>query len=262
MEFSPPIIQSALAGYTTPSFIQSILDNGAGIATFGGYSLDKLTNEGTIEIIKRNRKEILLPLDETEFQKWCHLNLNVKKSSDKQQIAINLRISKIDQKALRKINFLSKFIDIIELNAHCRQKEIVERRGGEYLLKDINRLDYILKKIRKASLKEKKIGIKIRGYIVKDKHKLVNVLESRSVDYLHIDCMEPGKPYANLKILTSFSELTDITLIGNNSVRNVKDVQQMIDAGASAVSIARPLIANPSSIKRLISECKTKGILK
>ncbi|UJG42052.1 MAG: tRNA-dihydrouridine synthase [Candidatus Heimdallarchaeum aukensis] len=262
MEISPPIIQSALAGYTTPSFIQSILDNGAGMATFGGYSLDKLTNEGSTEIIKRNRKEILLPRDETEFQKWCNLNLNVKKSSDKQLIAINLRISKIDQETLRKINFLSNFIDIIELNAHCRQKEIVERRGGEYLLKDINHLDYILEKIRKTSPNDKKIGIKIRGYIVKDQQKLVNVLESRSVDYLHIDCMEPGKPYANLKILKSFSELTDITLIGNNSVRNVKDVQQMIDAGASAVSIARPLITNPSSIKRLISECKNKGILK
>ncbi len=254
--FSPPIIQSAMAGIADTLFVQEVMNLGVGMATLGGYSLDTNTHNATLKIIKRGRKEFLIPLSLPEFNAWVESNLKVKKRTSNQLLAVNIRFStSISNQFLQRVKILAKYVDVIEFNAHCRQKEIIEAKSGQYFTEHLDALDNVLTVMAEFA-RSIKIGVKIRGYKVKDKTKLVKIISDRDISYLHIDCMLPGQPYYDLKLISQFSELLDddIAIIGNNSIREYNDIAAMLNSGASAVSLARPLIKDKLIITDLITQ--------
>ena len=248
---TPPIVQSAMAGISDKNFCQKLLNIGMGMVILGGYSIDEICEEGTKEIIKRGRKETLIPLNLSEFEKWAKKNAQLQKKNPNQIVGINLRLASINQAVIKRLATLRKHVDVLEINAHCRQPEILAYGGGQALLSDLHSFEDILQKIR-GVLQKEDIGIKIRGYILEKKQSFIEISEKYHLKYIHIDCMEPGEDKANIKLINDFSSITNIPVIGNNSVRNIKNIEDMIKAGAVAVSIARPLIKNTKYVEKLI----------
>ena len=258
--FYPPIIQSAIAGIANTQFCQKMLDFNVGMTILGGLSIDEKCNSATKLLLKRGRKEFLLPEKKVEIEKWCKNNLELKRKIENQKISINIRLVDIDKMSKIWLKILCSYVDFIEINAHCRQEEIVNAGGGEGLLFNLTHLERLLKEIRETVPKIS-LGIKIRGFVIENYYTLIDILEKYECKYIHIDAMLPNKQKADLNIIRKFVEKTNIPIIGNNSIRTIKDIQEMLETGAIAISLARPLIRNPSVIRDLISEysrCKNE----
>ena len=250
-KFRPPIVQSALAGISNRDFCQEILRYGAGMVTLGGFSIDYESHKATIIMIERGRKEFVLPTKQKNTKLWCVRNLVLEKLNKHQSINVNVRFSKVDDLTKIWLKEFTKFVDFIEINAHCRQEEIINTKGGESLLINLERLELLLNDIR-AVLPSFPLGIKIRGYLVNDYQKFVGILDKFSISFIHSDAMLPGHNRANIKIIHDLVNSTEIPIIGNNSVRTISDIKTMFEAGAKAVSVARPLIRDPKFIQRLV----------
>ena len=248
--FYPPIVQSAIAGIANSEFCQKMIDFQAGMVTLGGLSIDKLTKIATKKMVKRGRKEILLPDKESEVENWCQNQISLKKINYNQKIAANVRIVNLDKTSEIWFQILQSHIDFFEINAHCRQEEIIDIGGGQKLSQNVSNLEKLLEKIEYA-FPSLQFGIKIRGYVVSNLKGFVNVLERTRCKYIHVDAMLPGVNSADLKLIKDFVETTDIPIIGNNQIRSITDVEKMLSIGVKAVSIARPLIDNPEFMNQL-----------
>ena len=66
--------------------------------------------------------------------------------------------------------------------------------------------------------------------------------------------MLKGENIADIQLLKSYCDSTDIPIIGNNSVKCIEDIKKMMKVGAIAVSVARPLITHPNFIAELIQQ--------
>ena len=172
----PLIAQSAIAGIASKNFCQQMLDLGAGMITLGGYPADRLNYKTSLMMIERGRKECIPPAKVNEFSEWFNQNLILKRRKNNQRTAVNLRIVKVDQITEEWLKSLEGKIDFLELNAHCRQKEVLSIGGGERLLNNLNKLSQLLTNISK-SLEKTKLGIKIRGCSVGDKDALIEIAE-------------------------------------------------------------------------------------
>jgi len=251
LRFIPPIVQSAMAGISDRNFCQKILNYGAGMVTLGGFSIDRDSHLATSRMIERGRNEFLLQFKVEQVKSWCLENLNLEKQINHQLVSFHVRLTEIDYFSEVWLKEVSQHVDVIEINAHCRQEEILKIDGGHNLLIQTEKLRSLLESIRKL-LPSFPIGIKIRGYIVNDYPKLIEILDDYSISYIHVDAMLPGHKRANIQIIRKLVELTDIPIIGNNSVRTINDIYTMLKAGAKATSIARPLIQNPKFIQQLV----------
>ena len=252
-KIQPLIAQSAIAGIANRKFCQKMLDLGAGMVTLGGFPADRLNYKASLKMEERGRMEYVPPVNESEFSEWFIQNLVLHKRKKNQRTAVNLRIVTSDQITEKWLKSLDGIIDFLELNAHCRQKEVLQIGGGESLLKDLKKLNQLLANISR-SLQKTKLGIKIRGCSVGDKDALIKILEKHQVNFIHIDSMLKGKNIADIQLLRSYCSSTDIPVIGNNSVRCIEDVKRMLEVGAIAVSVARPLIRYPNFIAELIQQ--------
>ncbi|TET80866.1 MAG: hypothetical protein E3J43_01600 [Candidatus Heimdallarchaeota archaeon] len=252
-KFRPPIVQSALAGISNRNFCQEILRYGAGMVTLGGFSIDYESHKATIKMIERGRKEFVLPTKQKNARLWCMKNLDLEKLNKHQSINVNIRFSKVDNLTKMWLKKFTEFVDFIEINAHCRQEEIINTNGGQSLLINLESLECLLNDIR-AILPAFPLGIKIRGYLVNEYQIFVRILDEFSISFIHSDAMLPGHNRANIKIIHNLVNSTDIPIIGNNSVKTIKDIKTMFEAGAKAVSVARPLIRDPKFIQRLIRD--------
>lgn len=252
-KIQPLIAQSAIAGIANRKFCQQMLDLGAGMVTLGGFPADRLNCDASLKMEERGRMECIPPVNESEFSEWFNQNFLLNKRKKNQRTAVNLRIVTVDQITEKWLKSLDGKIDILELNAHCRQKEVLSIGGGERLLKDLKRLDWLLTNISKF-LQKTELSIKIRGCSVGDKDTLIKILEKQQVNYIHIDSMLKGENIADIQLLKAYCGSTDIPVIGNNSVRCIEDVKKMIKVGAIAVSVARPLITHPNFIAELIQQ--------
>ncbi|MHA1203181.1 MAG: tRNA-dihydrouridine synthase [Candidatus Heimdallarchaeaceae archaeon] len=253
MIFYPPIIQSAIAGIANSQFCQKMLDFDVSMVTLGGFSIDKKNKCATQRLADRGRDEFLLPEEDLEIKKWCKDNIKLNRRRTEQKIAANVRIVEIDDMSRSWLKNLNHYIDYIEINAHCRQEEIINIEGGQALLLDLARLEKLLLEIS-FNFPSIKYGIKIRGHIVDDVISLIETLERTKCNYIHIDAMIPEEDEANIELIEEFVQATDIPIFGNNSIRTIQDIQQMLSKGAKAISIARPLINNPLFMKNIIIE--------
>ena len=259
LQINPPIIQSAISGIANKEFCQKLLDYGAGMVTLGGYSIDKSSIKATKNIRKRGRKEFLFPQEHKNLENWIIRNLNLQKGNKQQIIAANVRLVELDELSRIWLSNLDNLVDYIELNAHCRQIEILEMGGGQNIIQNLISLEELIKSIQ-TILRPNKLGIKIRGLSINNVEELTNLLETYGLSYIHVDCMIPGRNKVDLQIIEKLVTTTNIPIIGNNSVRTIENVLEILELGAVAVSLARPLINNPEIMLDLIEKLEGKKI--
>ena len=229
-------ILSAMAGNNDGEFCKKFTNQGVDIITLGGFNLDLKTFKAGLENMSNDRKEFFtcphhISEDIDEFIEVIR-DYN---PSWKGKISVNLRASEASSYG---VLYKNKNIDIFEVNAHCRQEPMLEAGTGQALLTNTSLLEEMLEELTTNSKKE--IGVKIRANVENvDTLKIVEIINSYNVDYLHVDAMNPGVDEADYDIINQISSHTDIHLIGNNSVTSREDYLKMLENGADSVSVAR-----------------------
>jgi TIM-barrel protein len=244
-ELDKKVVLAPMAGITDGDFCKKFKDLFA-IVTIGGYNLDTATYEASKDIEKRGRREFSINLD--EFNDY--IIEQIKKARESRAlVSVNVRFVNVEE-AYDKLLTIAKYADIIELNCHCRQKEITSLGIGQELMKNKNLLKEFLTKMKELN---KPIFLKIRLNYIPLKELIDNLNYVRDYfDGLHVDCFYPGKPYADidsLKILAE--EFSDKIIIGNNSIDSLEKAKEMLRY-SDFVSVARTVLkGNVEWIKEL-----------
>lgn len=234
-----PIAVASMAGITDSKFASGFAN--AGLFILGGYNLDKPTNEAARKEIERGRAEFVSD-DPLEF-----LKSELIAAKGYTTIAVNVRAASIGP-FLEAAGIIKEHGAILELNAHCRQPEMVELGSGEALLKDIPRLCEYIKEIKKTGVM---LSVKTRANVVNDVE-LAKAIEKAGADIIHIDAMHPQG--VDIGVIKRIRNSTNLFIIGNNSITDFESAKEMFCHGADMVSVARAVRKNPRIIDQLVFE--------
>lgn len=240
-----PIAVASMAGITDSIFASRFKN--AGMVILGGYNLDKSTNEAARKEIERGRTEFISdkPL---EF-----LRSELEDTKGYTTIAVNVRAASIEP-LVEAAKLAKEFGAILEINAHCRQPEMVGIRAGEALLKDIPRLCGYITELKKTGVV---VSVKTRANVVNDVE-LAKTLEKAGVDIIHIDAMHPQDAMypqgMDTGVIRRIRNSTDLFIIGNNSIVDFESAKEMFARGADMVSVARAVRTDPGIIGQLVFE--------
>jgi len=219
-----PSMLSAMAGITDGDFANYCLKEGkAGYVTIGGYSIGKKMIEASNQIMNRGRNEF-----EVKYNKEINvLSREIGKIYNPSCLFVNLRLNRFDD-AKRLAEELSKghygSEPIIEINAHCRQKEIREMGGGEALLTRKTELKRIITVFKS---RDYRVSLKIRGNKV-EPSSFLREINDYGLNFLHIDSYRLGEEGTDLNLLKEFKDKTDITIIGNNSIKDIETAKAVL----------------------------------
>lgn len=226
-----------MAGITDARFLNKVIPFGFDTATLGGYSLDAPTIEASEKIIKRGRNEFHFPQKEIFTHIENEVNL-IKKQHPNVKVSANVRsttfepiveVSKIDN------------LDIVEINCHCRQEEILAIGCGQNMLKRDDLEEFISNIVDNASCK---VSVKIRANVEGvNTLEIAKLIENAGADYLHVDAMKPNVFDADYDLLTKICSNTNIKVIGNNSINSEEKIEKMLKTGVYGFSIARAVIS-------------------
>nr|WP_231483609.1 tRNA-dihydrouridine synthase [Methanobrevibacter sp. YE315] len=230
-------VVAPMAGITDADFLNKVIPYGFNVATLGGYSLDRPTIEASKKIIERGRKEFHFPED-VIFNHIENEVASIKKVHSNVKVSANVR-STTPQPIIEIGNI--KDLDIVEINCHCRQNEILDIGCGQEMLKRDDLSDFISQIVDNV---DSEVSVKIRANVEGiDTLNIANLIEDAGADYLHIDAMKKGVFEADWELLREICNNVSIKVIGNNSVNSQENVKKMIDTGVYGFSIARSIIS-------------------
>jgi len=227
-------VLAPMAGISDARFCLKLIPYGFNMVTLGGYNADTPTVKAAKKIIERGRLEFDFEADELPQVIRNEASL----IKDKKDVLVSVNLRSVSPDPIIKISKINE-IDVVEINAHCRQRELTSIGCGQTLLMDLPRLEDSVKEVVKKS--DSKVSVKIRGNVPGvDEVEVFKVLDDIGVDYIHLDAMKPGFDNADFKLIKKASNIIEkATLIGNNSIRDLKSAKRMLNAGADAISIAR-----------------------
>ena len=225
-----------MAGITNAEFAMKLIPYGFDTVTIGGYNTDNESIDACEKIIKRGRKEFNYPKE--EVYSIIENEVNTIKDSFDVTVSANLRGTTPDP--LIEISKIPN-LDIIEINCHCRQEELVAVGCGQSMLLRPDLEDYIKEVVKKS---DSKVSMKMRASVEGvDNLEIAKLAEDCGVDYLHIDAMKLGVRDADFDLIQKISNETNIFIIGNNSINSISQAEKMLNAGANGISIARAAIS-------------------
>jgi TIM-barrel protein len=168
-------------------------------------------------------------------------------SKDLTTIAVNLRASS-QEPFVHAAHLAKTYGAILEINAHCRQPEMLELGAGEALLRDVPRLCEYIREIKKTGVV---LSVKTRANVVNDVE-LAKAIEKAGADIIHIDAMHPQG--VDIGVIKRIRNSTDLFIIGNNSIVDLESAKEMFSRGADMVSVARGVLEHPGLISHLVDE--------
>ena len=214
-----------------------VIPFGFDVATLGGYSLDQPTIEASKKIVERGRKEFDFPLDEI----FSHIEneiASIKKVHDNVKVSANVRAT--TPQPIIEVGKI-KDLDIVEINCHCRQEEIVAIGCGQEMLKRADLADFVSQVVDNVDCE---VSVKIRANVEGiDTIKVAQQIENAGADYLHIDAMKKDIFDADYNLVKKICDSTEIKVIGNNSLNCEANIEKMIETGVYGFSIARAVIS-------------------
>ena len=227
-----------MAGITDAAFLNKVIPYGFDVATLGGFNLDSPTITACQEILNRGRKEFCFDED-IIFEHIEHEVADIKEVHPNVLVSCNVR-STTPEPIIKASK--TKDLDIIEVNCHCRQKELLDIGCGQNMLKRPDFEDFIKKVVDNAGCD---VSVKIRANVPEvDILRIASVVDDAGVDYLHVDAMAPGIRDADYDLLRNIvNNTTNVRVIGNNSVNSTNQAKKMMNTGVFGFSIARAVIS-------------------
>jgi len=234
MRFENRLVLSAMAGINNAEFCKS---KKASLVILGGFNADEKAMEAAKMVENRGRREFIFedPLEDIEKE---IRNLGRKK------FAINVRSATLDG-YLEAANIAESYGGILEINAHCRQPELLSVGCGEWLLFNHERLLEIVSRVSKIVT----TFVKIRGGHRIDYETLSDKLFKSGANAIHVDAMIPNGG-CDLDLITRISNYGFV--IGNNSFIDIRSGEMMIEAGAKMVSAARAVLKDDKFFDRML----------
>lgn len=230
-------VVAPMAGITNSEFLNKVIPYGFDVATLGGYSLDAQTIEASKKIIARGRKEFDFPL-EGIFSHIENEVASIKGIHDDVKVSVNVRAT--TPQPIIDVGKI-KNLDIVEINCHCRQNEIVDIGCGQEMLKREDLKDFVSQVVDHVNCE---VSVKIRANVDGvDTVDIASIIDDAGADYLHVDAMKKGVFDADYNLLREICNNVQIQVIGNNSVNSISNLQKMIETGVCGFSIARGVIS-------------------
>ncbi|MBO5840722.1 MAG: tRNA-dihydrouridine synthase, partial [Methanobrevibacter sp.] len=144
-----------MAGITNAEFAMKLIPYGFDTVTIGGYNTDNESIDACEKIIARGRKEFNYPKE--EIYSVIENEVNTIKDNFDVTVSANLRGTTPDP--LIEISKI-KNLDIIEINCHCRQEELVAVGCGQSMLQRPDLEDYVKEVVKKS---KSKVSMKMRA---------------------------------------------------------------------------------------------------
>lgn len=230
-------VVAPMAGITNSEFLNKVIPFGFDVATLGGFSLDAPTIEASRKIVERGRKEFDFPLEEI----FSHIEnevASIKKVHRNVKVSANVRAT--TPQPIIEVGKI-KELDIVEINCHCRQKEIMAIGCGQEMLKRPDLENFISDVVDNVGCE---VSVKIRANVEGiDALEVAKRIENAGVDYLHIDAMKKGVFDADYNLVKKICDNTNIRVIGNNSLNCGENIEKMIKTGVYGFSLARAVIS-------------------
>jgi len=245
-----PIALAPMAGITDSKFAAQFTDH-VGMVVLGGYNLDELTNEAAQREVQRGRREFITdsPMEflESELQAITGEDTGT-------AVMVNVRAADIEAYA-DAARLAKKYGAGIEINAHCRQPEIMELGAGESLLGHLDTLREIIETVRSTGAV---VSVKTRANVVEDLE-VAKVIEQAGAHIIHIDAM--GGRGADVNVIRKIRNNTSLFIIGNNSIVDFSSAKSMFSRGADMVSVARAVINEPNTLRSLVDQVTSEQMM-
>lgn len=242
-------VLAPMAGITDGLFCRKLAPQGFDMVILGGYNIDTETIHAGEKIIERGRSEFPIPLE--DISNHIEKQIKIIKEDESWQGLISVNLRSVTPQPVVDISKIPG-VDVVEINAHCRQPEIMELGCGQSLLSYPDELyEYTLKVTGKA---QSKVSVKVRANVPgTDLTSISKLVEEAGADFLHVDAMKPGAPHADYETISTIRKASDIFIIGNNSIKDLKSAREMLNAGARGISMARALICGevPFDLSRI-----------
>jgi tRNA-dihydrouridine synthase B len=218
-----PVAIASMAGMVDADYLLERADH-IGLGFIGGYSIDGPTMDAARSIASSGeRKEFIFddPVAELTAQ-------IAKMAKSDVILGVNLRGS--SPSAFKAIARALGSAVVYEIDAHCRQPEMIAAGCGEYYLKNTGKL---LDAVRALKEEGVTVSVKIRAGVTDDRM-LAEALWHAGADILHVDLMDSGT--AKLRQIRNSCPLM---IIANNSINTFERMRDMLSHGADIVSLAR-----------------------
>ncbi len=230
-------VVAPMAGITNANFLNKVIPLGFDVATLGGYSLDASAIEASKKIIERGRPEFDFPLDEIFTHIQNEVN-SIKSVHSSVKVSANVRAT-TPQPIIDVGNI--KDLDIVEINCHCRQEEILVIGCGQEMLNRQDLSNFISEIVDNV---KSEVSVKIRANVEgTDTLEISKLIDDAGADYLHVDAMKKGVFEADWELLSEICNNVNIKVIGNNSVNSRENLEKMVNTGVDGFSIARSVIS-------------------
>lgn len=238
-----PIALAPIAGITNSKFVKQFTGH-AGMVILGGYNLDDKTNDAAKRAVQRGRTEFVTdaPIE------FLSSELDALKiDSGECSVMVNVRAAEVDA-YMEAARIAKNYHAGIEINAHCRQPEIMELGAGQSLLEHLETLSEIIQSVKSTGAV---VSVKTRGNVVDDLE-VAQVIEKAGADIIHIDAM--GHHGADSNIIKKTRNNTSLFIIGNNSVVDISSAKSLFSRGADMVSVARAVLKEPNTLQYLVDQ--------
>ena len=219
-----PVAIASMAGIVDAAYVLKRAEH-IGAAFIGGYSIDPPTMDAAKVIAASgNRKEFLYDDPVEELRKQVAL-------LEKSAVVTGLNLRGSSPESFRAIAQSLGETVVYEIDAHCRQQEMIAAGCGEHYLKKPAELFAIVRALKSEGVT---VSVKIRAGVAADDRVLAKKLWQSGADILHIDLMDFGAPK-----LRQIRNSCPLMLIANNSINTFERMRDMLSHGADMVSLAR-----------------------
>lgn len=156
------------------------------------------------------------------------------------------------------VKHLSKYADIIDINAGCPMTKVTKTGSGAGLLEDLENLENILKEIVKIS----EIPITLKTRIGYDRKILIDdvldICHRTGVSALTIHGRFTEQIYSgnvDFETIKRIKEKAKIPIIANGGIFTLEDANEMFKkTGADGIMLARGIIGNPFLVREILED--------
>lgn len=220
------LVAASLSGHSDAEWARAASEH-VDCAILGGIALDAPSREAATAMAADRDREEFLPADPLAF-----IGAELTALSDL-DLETGFNVRSTSTEPIREVGEICREHGAIcEINAHCRQDELCRVGCGEALLSDTERL---CEQVEAAAETGARVSVKVRAEVPGvDLVTTARAIEDAGAGIIHVDAMDTES------VIQGVSEVSDLTVIANNEVRDRESVREYFEYGADAVSVGRP----------------------